>query len=508
MSSYITSVISSWTPSPIKSLAAHYGADGLAFLAFAGVQNMLVQTICDDIESDEYSVSKTGVAAISAIVVAGAFIRAARERFHWKIEADKARQKILPILESDVPKEEEDQRDIVLWVWTAADHNSAFSLSNESQIDKIKLISKKFKVEYLEVYALDQITEKMQSLQPRKIKHLIISAHGSKDLVHLSGLFSPCLLRKDWITKEHFPGLDNQAHIILDACETGLPDGLAEEFSRVFPKASVYANASSSYSSRTWFVLDKERKPGMISLSARNGEMISRLFQNGVPIDQPANESIKDYFSERISVGPSIASEKQFEDVLYSSAILSSAATTQDMLRSRRLHDNRMNRMREGSQQTFDQIEQSMLGASLETIQGAQWQQAVCDLIALLHAESQKDSFTMNLAEDGNMERQKKLFTAVHASDPKLELSLGLIGPESRLGNLEQNHDSLTPDEVESACDHIAYMIYHWYVTYGASNPDEFQNTTDAVKQLINRIKALKKTSMEQAAAASEAESG
>lgn len=485
MSCSLTSSLSAWTPSPIKSLAARYGADGLACLGFLGVQNMLAQTIYDDIESEEYSVSKTAVAAVSMIILSGMFIKAGLARFKCIRRADQARQQILPILESNVPKGE-DKRDVVLWIRTTADHNDAFDPKSEQ--DKFKLISKYFKVEYLEVYALYQITEKMQSLQPRKIKHLIISAHGERNFVHLSGHTIPCCLTKDWITQEHFPNLADGAHILISACNAGLPDGLAERFSSIFPNAFVYANTSSSYATKSWFFLDKDQNPGMICFSPASTEVITRLFHNREKTDYFAPTVAKKYFSDEIIIGSSITSEQGFEDSLYASAELSDSSISGSVKRTERLHESRMNRMQEGPRKTFSEIEQSMLNANPQTIQAADWNEAVCDLIALLHKESQKEVFTACLAEDGEMERQKKLFAAIHQSNPKYETSPLLEQLEESVNSLESMQNSLTPEQLNAIYTEFAISIYLWYVTWGASNPEKFERNTQAVERLINDI--------------------
>lgn len=487
MSWSLTSSLSAWTPSPIKSLVARYGADGLACLGFLGVQNMLAQTIYDDIESEECSVSKTAVAAMSMIILSGMFIRAGLARFKCMRRADQARQQILPILESNAPKGE-DKRDVVLWIRTTADHNDAFAPKSEE--DKFKLISKYFKVEYLEVYALYQITEKMQSLQPRKIKHLVISAHGDRNSLQLS---VPCCLTKDWITQEHFPNLADNAHILLSSCDAGLPDGLAERFSNIFPNAFVYANTSSSSATKSWFFLDKDQNPGMICFSPASNEVITRLFHDREKTDYFAPTVAKKYFSDEIIIGSSITSEQRFEDSLYANSELSDSSMSDSATRLNRLHENRIDRMREGARQTFGEIEKSMLDANPQTIQAADWNKAVCDLIALLHKESQKEVFTACLAEDGEMERQKKLFAAIHQSNPKHEGSPSLEQIEQNLNQLENIQNLLNSDQLQAIYTDCAIAIYFWYVSYGASNPEKFERNTKAVERLINQIKTATK---------------
>ena len=498
MSCSLTSSLSAWTPSPIKSLAARYGADGLACLGFLGVQNMLAQTIYDDMESEECSVSKTAVAAMSMIVLSGMFIKAGLARFKCMRKADQARQQILPILESNTPKGE-DKRDVVLWIRTTVDHNDGFDPKSEE--DKFKLMSKYFKVEYLEVYALYQITEKMQSLQPRKITHLIISAHGDRNSLHLSGLTMPCCLTKDWITQEHFPNLADGAHILLSACDAGLPDGLAERFSNIFPNAFVYANTSSSYAKKSWFFLDKDQKPGMICFSPQSGEVITRLFHDKEKTDYFASTVAKKYFSDEILIGSSITSEQRFEDSLYANAELSDSSMSNSVQRTARLHESRIDRMQEGARQTFSEIEKSMLNVNPQTIQAADWNQAVCDLIALLHKESQKEVFSACLAEDGEMERQKRLFAAIHQLDPKHETSPSLEQLEQNLNHLERIQNSMTHGQLNEIYRNFALSIYVWYVTCGASNPEEFERNTKAVERLINSIRALMEKCQEQATA-------
>ena len=176
-----------------------------------------------------------------------------------------------------------------------------------------------------------------------------------------------------------------------------------------------------------------------------------------------------------------------------------------DMRRLRGFHQDRINRIHEGPHQNFDEIEKSMYNANLQTIQIAHWNQATWNLIALLHAESQKESFTICLAQDGCMERQKKLLTAIHSSNPNYELSLGIELLENRLPDLEKQSDSLTPDQFESECNDVAYGTYFWYITCGASKPENFEANTKAAEQVITRIRALRqKKRVEQVALGSE----
>ncbi len=90
------------------------------------------------------------------------------------------------------------------------------------------------------------------------------------------------------------------------------------------------------------------------------------------------------------------------------------------------------------------------------------------------------------------MERQKKLLKAIHASNPNYELLLSLSLIESHLSNLEQQSNSPRSDQFESECNDVACQLYLWYIICGAEEPENFEENTKAVEQLITRIRALR----------------
>lgn len=178
-------------------------------------------------------------------------------------------------------------REVVFVVLPEADHNLSFSLSKTEPLLNLQRLAKIYRIEWVKTDNFSNVAKAMKKVD-KMISHLIIAGHGSGNTIQL-GTTTSKLIDKDKLKASDLPNLSPNANILLNSCLAGIPGGIGDRISTLFPSSTVYASNGLGYSDFTWTYLNSESKPEMIHLSfpaihsndPKRNKLLTRVIQNG-----------------------------------------------------------------------------------------------------------------------------------------------------------------------------------------------------------------------------------
>lgn len=170
-----------------------------------------------------------------------------------------------------------DEREILFLVLPTTDHNLAFSLENKCNRANIEVLAQKYKIKWVRAESVADITIAMETVN-QTISHLMICGHGNTDGTQIGNSATGALLSNS-IQLSDFPNIAKDAHILFDSCLTGVPDGIAENLSRLLPEATIFAPASVSSPNKTWAFVDKDGKPALLQLSQSHSVPLTQVYK-------------------------------------------------------------------------------------------------------------------------------------------------------------------------------------------------------------------------------------
>jgi len=174
-----------------------------------------------------------------------------------------------------------DDREIIFVIKPKVDHNGAFSLGIESNVQNLQRLRERYNVVTLQAGNIEEIQAAMIALS-RPISHLIIEGHGDGQRIQLG---SDSFINNGYTNRGIFQNLKPDAHILINSCLMGIPDAVAESFADHFSQAKIYASSSVGYTGRIWYYLDSEGKPALLNISFKRKELLTKVFQNQVTKD-------------------------------------------------------------------------------------------------------------------------------------------------------------------------------------------------------------------------------
>lgn len=469
------------------------------------------QSLYHEYQAEKYSfgtllsgTTATVTGCAGALILAGAAY-AAKEYRKFQARTQKDKDILTEIINENPPP---NPRNVALLIKTTYDRNNTFSLEDESNKENIKILSKQLKIEDLEIKTLEDITEKMRSLdaEGQIIKYLIFQGDGNWDRINFAARPDQDLT-KHWIERSNFPGLEEDAHILFISNLTGVPDGIAQKFSKEFPQASVYAPSSVSHSGHSWIFLNPENKPVMIHFSQESQELITKLFKNNTPQRFPTGPDMNSLF-DHISHCP-VNSGNRLKDCtekfLASIDENDERVTTYNLLKSMnypQLYNSFAGRIRSMNQgvppnQNFSQIKES---ANAPNATQNSLKTAFVDFLSLLYNAQLEHPLNVGaLAGDtpeaiGSITEQRELLSKIQRSfgfEDKFDDYEHILDSASIASRRLTDTVKLFRDEkINQLRSQVVQIISHTYLLYLAGKPEDYA-TDAAFIAYSNRIRTL-----------------